>query len=529
VRRSRRSWVDAVVVAAAAGTGIAAEWRLYAWHDVSAWLPDLACGWALIGSGLVVRRRPGLLLAASGFAWFAGNFVSSALLLHRAPLAQLVLAYPSGRAASRAARGAVVVAYATSIVGGTWAGDAAAFVLAATLVAAAAHAYATSLGVRRRRSAYALRAASLFAVLLASTAAANLVWSSMTERRAVLHVYEAGLVALAAFLVYGLRRRPWQRAGIVDLVVDLGETRLGDVRGALAHVLGDPTLEVAYPVGGRYVDGTGRPVALPPSDGRRHATRIERDGTEVAVLLHDTAIRDDPALLDALAVSARLAATNARLQAEVQAQVAELEASRRRLVQAGDSERRRLEEDLQRGAIARLAQLDTRLSGALATVGGETAAHLQLAHEQLDRASAELRELAAGLHPHHLIEDGLEAALRALAASSPIPVEVTVAAVRLPDETEVTIYFACSEALANVWKHAGASRARVTVRRDAAVVRVEIRDDGVGGADPRSLADRVDAVGGRLTVDSPRDGGTRLLVELPLEVGGRAEPLPRPG
>ncbi len=515
MQRLRRSWADPALVAAAVAVGLAAEARSYDWSDLGAWIPDLLTGWTLVAFGLIARGRAGLLLGASGFAWFAGNFTSAALLLHRAPFTQLVVTYPSGRAAGPLDRGAIAAVYAVSVSGAMWWGDAATYVLAAVLLLTVGVHYLRAVGLRRRERAYALRAAAFFAAVLVAVASANLIWDTAGERSALLHFYEAGLVATAAFLLYGLLREPWQRAGIVDLVVDLAETPSRSVRDELAHALGDSTLDVAYRVDGGYVDAAGRPIDLPHADSRRQLTRIERDGAEIAVLVHDAAVLDDPALLEAVATATRLAAANARLQAEVRTQVAELEASRRRLLEAGDTERGRLEASLREGALRRLTRLDSRLANARVTAPPATAARIDAAQGQLARTSSDLRELAAGLHPRDLEEHGLGPALATLAERSPVPVELTLPPERLPEAVELTLFFVCSEALANVWKHAAASRIAITVERTGEIMRVEVRDDGVGGAEPRSLADRVEAVGGTLEVDSPRGVGTQLRAEIP--------------
>jgi signal transduction histidine kinase len=516
VLRLRRSWTDALLIASGVAVGLAAEATSSDWSRPGTWITDLLTGWALIACGLAVHRRAGLLLATSGLTWFAGNFWSVALLLHRAPLAQLVLTYPSARSSGRLDRSAIGVAYAISLAGAIWWGDLGTYVLAALLLLAVGAHYLRAVGRRRRECAYAMRAAVFFAVILGVVATANSIWATAGERSAVLHFYQAGLVALALFLVYGLLRQPWLSAGIVDLVVDLGETRTGNVRDALAHALGDPTLDVAYRVDGGYVDAAGRPTDLPPAESGRHFTRIERDGAEVAVLVHDAALLDDPALLEAVATATRLASANARLQAEVRTQVAELDASRRRLVEAGDAERRRLEARLHEGALQRLSDLDARLADARAAAKPETAAAIGEAQGQLGRTASDLRELAAGLHPRELVEHGLRSALAALAERSPVPVDVNVPDGRLPEDVELTLFFVCSEALANAWKHARASRVTIAVERTPAAARLEVQDDGVGGATPRSLADRIEAVGGSLVVDSPPRGGTRLLTEIPL-------------
>jgi signal transduction histidine kinase len=253
-------------------------------------------------------------------------------------------------------------------------------------------------------------------------------------------------------------------------------------------------------------------------------TPIDLDGQRVAALVHDSAVLEDRGLLDSVAAAARLAAANARLQAEVRAQVSELTASRLRLVQAGDEERRRLAERLHDSAERRLAMLARELeqAGARPRAAPDAAERVRRAEEHLALTLGELRALAAGLHPRVLGERGLPGAIAELAAQSPVPVEAAVADGRLPEDIEVAAYFVCSEALANVAKYAEASRASVSVRARNGRVLVEVADDGAGGAvigagsGLRGLADRVEALGGALRLDSPRGGGTRLSVELPL-------------
>ena len=198
------------------------------------------------------------------------------------------------------------------------------------------------------------------------------------------------------------------------------------------------------------------------------------------MLVHDAAVLDDPGLSDALARAARLAAANARLQAEVRTQLDELAESRRRLVHAGDEERRRLERRLHETVERRLTALADRLEDA--ERGAADAAHLSRVRQQLDRALAELHDLAAGLHPGGIEEGGLSAALASLAARSPVPVDLRVTEVSVPEELERATYFVCSEALANVIKYANASSAVISIAERAERLHVEITDDGVGGA-----------------------------------------------
>jgi signal transduction histidine kinase len=217
----------------------------------------------------------------------------------------------------------------------------------------------------------------------------------------------------------------------------------------------------------------------------------------------------------------------ARLDADLRARVVELRASRARLVEAGDTERRRLERNLHDGAQARLVGVALLLGTARRRVDAdpeETGALLDRAMVELRAGLAELRELARGIHPAVLTERGLEAALHALASRAPVPVTLeTDSEQRLPAPVEVAAYFVVAEALANVAKYAQATEATVAVRRANGSVTVEVTDDGVGGADAaqgsglRGLGDRVAALDGTLSVDSPPGRGTRLHVEIPCD------------
>jgi signal transduction histidine kinase len=313
------------------------------------------------------------------------------------------------------------------------------------------------------------------------------------------------------------------------LVVELGQARSGTLRGALARALGDPSLEIGYWLPDRrvFVDASGRVLSLPDPDSARSVTVVEREGQPVAALVHDPAVLDDPGLLEAVTSAAQLAAANARLQAEVQARVEELAASRRRILQAGDEERRRLERRLHDGAEARLRELvGTLRRGRSSASGEQTREQIARSQEQLTGTLEDLRRLAHGLHPSVLSEQGLEAALAALARELPLPVELHVTTSQVPPPVGAVAYFVCAEALANVAKHAAASRVTVAVTPGDGRLRVEIADDGVGGADPvrgsglRGLADRVETFGGTLHVESAAGHGTRLAAEIPF--GGEA-------
>ena len=460
-------------------------------------------------------------MVATGFAWFAANFASDqALYLHRGPLMHLVLSYPYGRLGGRVDRSAVAIAYVAAVIPAVWRSEAATFALAGLIVAAAGHGYVRAVGREQRTRLAALRGTAFVAAVVAGTTAARLAFPTQEATDATLLVYEAGLCALAIALLAGLVREPWERARVTDLVVDLGDARSGTLRDALARALGDPTLEVGYSLGDGYVDADGRPLALPASGSHRRVTPVERDGEAIAVLVHDPAVLDDPGLSDALATAARLSASNARLQADVRAQLDELRASRRRLVHAGDEERRRLERRLRETVQQRLTELANTLARAHADAA--RAGRIRDAEEQLAHTLGELRDLAAGLDPGGLAEGTFADALASLAARSPVPVELTAPNVRPPDEIAAAAYFVCSEALANVVKHASAAHVAISVSARDDRLLVEIADDGAGGAvlgggtGLRGLADRVEALGGTLGVESPPGGGTRVTAELPL-------------
>src|ERR671934_2492409 len=539
----RRFWL--VLWPGGAALGILAEQVYFGWGDARHWVPDLLTGWSLIACGLIGwSRRPdsrsGALMAATGFAWFAGNFATAdlgpldwlavhALYLYRGPLFHLVLSYPRGRLAGRAERAAVALGYVAAIVTPAWRSGTATIVLASLLVGVAGRSYLRAAGRERRERLAALQATAFLGAVLAGDALVRLAVSTPDAKDATLLANEAALMALAVSLLTGLLRWPWERAEVTDFVVELGEARSGTLRDALARALGDPTLELGYwlPESGAYVDAAGHRLEFPAAGADRSVTRVERDGQAVAVLVHDSSVLDDPGLVEAVAAAARLAASNARLQAEVRAQVSELQESRRRLVRVGDEERRRLEQRLREGAERRLVALEHVLERVSGNTSRSRTAEIERARGQLARTLADLRDLARGLHPRALSESGLAGALASLARRSPVPVELAVPAERLPAEVEAAAYFICSEALANVAKYASASRVVVRVSADERAALVEIVDDGVGGADPaqgsglRGLADRVEALGGQLRLESEPGGGTCLSAEIPLRGGAR--------
>jgi signal transduction histidine kinase len=514
------------------------------------------------------RRRPtnriGPLMVCLGFAWFASQleyaeyaplFTVGLLLtaLHIAFFAHVLLAFPSGRLESRLARAIVIAAYVdTTVV--VWTsvlfddtGDAEnlALVEANDPLAEALASFAPGVGV---------------VLTLMSLAILAVRWHRATPpwRRVVAPVLFAGWAAAAvggvsllaetigdvpgpvdlAFLIayaivpfafkLGLLRSRLARGAVAELVVELGQSRApGQLRGALARTLHDPSLELAYwlPEAERYVDLEGRPVELPTEGGERVATVVERKGRRVAALVHDASLVENPELVEAVCAAAGLALENERLQAELRARLDELRASRARIVEATDAERKRIERNLHDGTQQRLVSVSMALGLAeskLASDPEAARAIIEEARAGLGSALQELREFSQGIHPGILTERGLGPALQELAYQAPLPVDVAIGLDgRLPEPVEAAAYFVVAEALANIAKYASASTVSITVGRRNGRAVVEVADDGVGGADPargsglRGLADRVEALGGALALESPRGAGTRLRVEIP--------------
>jgi signal transduction histidine kinase len=252
-------------------------------------------------------------------------------------------------------------------------------------------------------------------------------------------------------------------------------------------------------------------------------TLIDRNGVRVAALLHDLSLVEEPELLQAVTAAASIAVENAQLHVELRARLQELRGSRARVIDAGQKERQRLERNLHDGAQQRLIALSLELSR-LEQKEGDPALSVRLheARREIALSLAELRDVAQGLHPAVLSGHGLEVALESIAAQSPVLVELSVEVDgRLEERIEVAAYYVVSESLVNVAKHAQATTAKVDVVRTNGHLFVEILDDGIGGADTergsglRGLADRVEALNGRLQVWTPRGGGTRVRAEIP--------------
>jgi signal transduction histidine kinase len=525
--------------------------------------------WSAIGLVQRLRRpanRLGSLMLLFGFVWFLGRwiYVNPSLLytiglfvgaVFFAVLGHALLAFPGGRLEGRLPRLIVTAGYLDTLVvvgignlfyeGAPGDPRNLALVDANAGLADALKNVARGVGIAlflavlvvlarrwrratpRWRHAFGLAFWAGFAAVLSS--AISIL--SRAPYRPLGWVDAVSYVIVAAVplaLTVDLLRGTLGRGAVAELVVQLGDTRApGHLRDALARALHDPTLSLAYwlPEQRRYVDVEGRPVELPADDADAATTIVEREGSPVAALVHDATLRDEPELVQAVGAAAGLALENERLQADLRARLTELRSSRARMVEATDAERRRLERNLHDGTQQRLVSISMALALAESKLQSDpdrARVILEEARAGLGTALQELRELSQGIHPAVLAERGLQPALRELVYLAPMPIELDVlGGERLPEPVEAAAYYVVAEALANVAKYASASAVSVTVQRHNGIAVVEVADDGSGGADPavgsglRGLADRVEALGGTLVLDSPPGVGTRLRAEIP--------------
>ena len=298
-----------------------------------------------------------------------------------------------------------------------------------------------------------------------------------------------------------------------------------EVEGVLRNVLSDPQLGLLFylPESELYVDARGMPVSDLPDDGRERVP-VERGGEPLGIVLHELASEEDPTLLRRVVEAGGLAIEIARLRVELRRQLAEVEASRARIVAAANDERRRIERDLHDGAQQRLVSIGLTLRHAQHELGsaspGRAGQTLNGAVAEVAVAIDELRELARGLPPSQL-DGGLALAFHELARRAPVPVEVDAPGERFGRDIEAAAYFIGCEGLTNAVKHAHATKILLSAGRRNRQLVVSIADDGIGGAivgqgsGLRGLSDRVAALGGTLQIESDPDAGTTLTAELP--------------
>ncbi len=574
--------VSAAIAAGIGATWLAAHAGAYRPTEPGPVLTALV-GASLIGCGLASwRARPdnrlGPIMVLTGFFWFAG-LLSEAT---NAPLYTLgvaieyvflcgfiyiILSFPSGKLRGRADKAIVVMAIAGSglqlvamLFGsgsglrcGGGCGDnliqifhdnglALALlnlqrllgaILTLTAVGLLTYRWARASAPQRREVTWVLLAGNATLLALTVTVVDDLLGNPLSSGPAKVWFLTLALVPIAVMATFVRRRLA--RGSVAGLVVQLGApAESADLRGALARALGDPSLELAYwfPAEARYVTGDGRPVQEPAADSGRRSTVVKRDGTPIAMLVHDPALEHNLGLVQSVCAAAGLALENERLQAELRARLVELNASRGRLVEATDAERRRIERNLHDGTQQRLVSIAMSLGlleSKLSPDQRGAAPIVQEARSALALALEELRELTQGIHPTLLVERGLPVALEELCRRAGLPAHLQVDLDgRLPDQVETAAYYFASEALGNAAKHSHGTEVRVAVAYEGGKLTVEISDDGIGGAAVggvggragsasglRGLADRVEALGGQFTVSSPPGRGTRLRAEIP--------------
>jgi signal transduction histidine kinase len=302
-----------------------------------------------------------------------------------------------------------------------------------------------------------------------------------------------------------------------------------EVESSLRRILDDPALELYWWDWEHegYVDVDGVPSDVAATEGRV-VTFVGYESRRIGALVHDPRLLEDASFLETFVPTMRIAMERDRLHRDLMAKLDQLRASRQRIVAAAEEERRRLERNLHDGAQQRLvvSLLALRRLEELVRENDELAPIVLAASQELEGAVEDLRELARGLHPPLLRRHGLAAAVRAAAARTTLPVELDLGVGEglLPPAVEAAVYYVCAEALTNAVKHAGATRVWIVIAHSDAILTVELRDDGSGGASGEGaegtglggLRDRVEALDGTLTIDSPPGRGTRLVATFPL-------------
>jgi signal transduction histidine kinase len=552
-----------------------------------------------IAVGLFAWSRPassrfGRNLTLIGFGWFVASLSTSsdpavysvgriAGWMVEAAIIYLVLSFPSGRLAGSTDRALVAAALAVACVlylptalvvteypvPSQWAscsdscpGNAfqltasePAFVeawlrpLREVLTILLATAVAVRLAGRVTRAS-ALMRRTLAPVLIVACARLGIFVTALVAREvdvaSRLVVVAGWLVVLAlpvlalAFLAGLLRWRLFVGSALGRLAGRVvADSSPGELRRELADAFEDPAIQILYWMpGGHWVDGEGKSVHAPTPGSEQMLTEIRNDGERVAALVHDKALAEEHAFLEAGAAYALATLENQRLAARTAALLREVDESRARIAATADAERRRIERDLHDGAQQRLVALRMRLQLAseLVADGGPGAAEMvRDLGAEAEAALEETRTLARGVYPAPLVDFGLVHALQSAVRHAALPIAVVSAETRrYPPPIEATAYFCCLEAIQNAGKHAdGASRVKVTVAEKAGELWLEVSDDGRGfdaraappGAGLLNMRDRARAAGGELTIQSAPGEGTQVMVTIPLPVvtGGQVE------
>jgi signal transduction histidine kinase len=552
--------VGAMAVAAGPGRS-----TTYAGSSAAGAVLTVCAGVGLIVAGLVIglARGPGLtgdLALLAGLCWFAPVWVawpdgpplvpSIAMVVAGfifPVIVHLVLTHPTGWAGSKPARVLAAVVYAEALLTaaalalfrdpyfdpGCFSNCTAKFFMVRSLpslahavesgdrwfTAAAAAALIAVCAARLARSSWPARqrllpvyvpAIGFAAAVIARAAALQKTTFEDPFNTALFTIFAIGsaaVVLLAIGLISGVARARAERRAVARIAARLDEAPApGSLQSALAAALHDPALQIAYWLPGRqrFVDASGRVVPEPSVTPGRAVTRLTRNERTIAAVSHSGAV---PGIESQIGPAVRLGLENERLQAELLAQLEELRASRARIVQTADAERRGLERNLHDGAQQRLLALsyDIRLARATAQADGDAPAETALARavSQTQDVLEELRDLAHGIYPAVLTEAGIGPALATLADTAPLPVQIHQAEhQRYPAPVEAAAYFAVAEAISDAARR-GADRAAVSLTQEDGLLLVVVEDNGSGDASPLlAVADRVGALGGSLSTGS---------------------------
>lgn len=536
-----------------------------------AYLLYSAASWSWLLAGVLAWwRRPsnglGALLVLGGLTLVLGEASSSVIpavaavgaVFATAPLAvtvHLLHAFPSGRIRGRASRITVVAGYVVV------------FVLQFPLYAFAAAAAGLPVFVADRpdlrAAGEALQQIAGAAVMIATAVilTGRLRRARPDHRRVLIPLFGYGTLAVLFIPLSSSVLQPWLGLDPVLLaaaqilvvaaipvafalaVLRGGFARTGEVQElttwlgatgqarpelsvALASVLGDPSLELAFRVPGprRWVDAAGAPVTLPAPGAARSWVPIELAGQTIGAIVYDAELIADPELVAAAGRVVALGVDRERLTAALRTSEQSLRRSRERLVETADRERKRIAQDLHDGIQVQLVLLAMQAQQLAIGLGPTEPARGRAVdlRRGIDAAAAELRALVHAVMPASLVERGLASATEDLVDRVPLRTSLHISGLgTLPDPVQSTAYFVVAEAVTNVVKHAGASRVAVRLAADDGTLHVEVADDGQGGAAVdkgtgiRGLVDRVDVLGGTFELISPPGAGTTLRVQLP--------------
>ena len=501
--------------------------------DVRSLLPDALAGFALLGAGVIGLAGRHQLASArltylAAAAWFAANFVRTGVHpldwiglhlqhLHRALIVHAAVALLGAPRRSRLRRVALATLYASTLATTTTVGVWALMLGAGATIVLVTLQQRVPVNPNRRRIALLVPVVLVGTLLLAF--AMRSAYSRASVDGAALLAYEGVIAMISVALALALAGDALEPR-LEDLVIDLADGPSG-MREALASAVGDAQLDVAFASSrsGQFIDSTGRPLKVPAASAASVATPVVDDGVTVAVLLHDRALLDNPALTSRMARAARLASASARLQEDLRAQRALIEASQQRLVSVSADQLAILEPRVRERVVEPLTQLVVRLEAIAAEAPG-----LDDALADLRLTTTDLARFVAGTRPRG--GRPLAAALEHVVSGSPIRITLTLSIDVLPDAVADTLYFVCGEALANTLKHADAESVSISVEQVATGVSLRFSDDGRGGADATAgeglagMAERVAALGGSLALSNPTGGGTEIVVRVPLTLNG---------